>query len=343
MSDPRGLNQDMHFVANSNLEITPLNGSFNIIQQLDDEPNDVGGLSAAELKAKFDQAGLAIQTYINETLIPEVLGAASTEAQRETNEETRQAQETQRQANETARQTQEAAREAGAAALSQELTVHAQTLEAELRETEAELEAQIEAREQALEVWEAYDAQKAYVPGNKVSFQGSSYVNKSGCTGVAPTGPTAAEQEAGAEHWLMIAAKGRDGTGDLTTDAADGRYIRQAGGDMAGPLTVLDPTEEAHAVPKRYVDRKSAFCKTFAAADWSSDGTISIPRSEHGKTFPGSVVILDAYMLVDGSYVKTWATQATYAKVERDRTLTLIYPDAANGAGGYAGKVIVVG
>ena len=32
----------------------------------------MGGLSAAELKAKFDEAGLAVQSYINDTLIPDI-------------------------------------------------------------------------------------------------------------------------------------------------------------------------------------------------------------------------------------------------------------------------------
>lgn len=42
-----------------------LTEDLNIIQKLDDEPNDVGGLSADELKAEFDRAGLTIQTFIN--------------------------------------------------------------------------------------------------------------------------------------------------------------------------------------------------------------------------------------------------------------------------------------
>jgi hypothetical protein len=38
------------------IELTRLTDDLNVIQKLDDEPNDVGGLSAAELKAKFDEA-----------------------------------------------------------------------------------------------------------------------------------------------------------------------------------------------------------------------------------------------------------------------------------------------
>ena len=48
-------------------------------------------------------------------------------------------------------------------------------------------------------------------------------------------------------------------------------------------------------------------------------------------------------MLVSGAYIKTWAAQTTYAVLESNGTLTLHCPSAENGAGGYAGKVIVIG
>lgn len=99
------MNEDLNVIANSNLEITYLDGDLAIIQQLDDEPNDVGGLTSAQLKAKFDQAGLAIQSYLNNTLIPELLAADATESARE-------AAEAGRQAAEQARVTAEAARAA---------------------------------------------------------------------------------------------------------------------------------------------------------------------------------------------------------------------------------------
>lgn len=47
---------------------TPVNN----ISLLDDLPNAVGGLSAAELKARFDKAGGDLQTFLNETLIPAI-------------------------------------------------------------------------------------------------------------------------------------------------------------------------------------------------------------------------------------------------------------------------------
>lgn len=54
--------------------LTKLTDDLHIIALLDNEPNDVGGLSAEELKAKFDEGSLIIQAYINEVLIPELAG-----------------------------------------------------------------------------------------------------------------------------------------------------------------------------------------------------------------------------------------------------------------------------
>ena len=109
MSQPN-LTEDLNIVANSNIEITLLDGDLNIIQKLDDEPNDVGGLTSAELKAKFDEAGNTIKTYINGTLIPEILTEEATEAARAAAEAVREANEAQRIENENARIAAEQAR-----------------------------------------------------------------------------------------------------------------------------------------------------------------------------------------------------------------------------------------
>jgi hypothetical protein len=52
------------------MSLPQLTTDLNIIQALDDEPNDVGGLSSAQLKAKFDEAVGYIKTYLNDTLLP---------------------------------------------------------------------------------------------------------------------------------------------------------------------------------------------------------------------------------------------------------------------------------
>lgn len=129
------------------------NKDMKIISALDDEPNDVGGLTAAELKAKFDEGGEALKRYINDTLIPAVVEDGATEEHRAEAEAARVAAEQTRQSNEETRQANETSRISA---------------------------------ENARNVWENYDASKSYVVGNKVAYGGSSYLCIKPCTGIAP-------------------------------------------------------------------------------------------------------------------------------------------------------------
>lgn len=54
------------------MSIPKLTTDLSIIQRLSDLPNATEGLTAEQLKAKFDEAGLEIQRWINETLIPAI-------------------------------------------------------------------------------------------------------------------------------------------------------------------------------------------------------------------------------------------------------------------------------
>jgi len=53
------------------MALSTLDSELGIIAALPDEPNDDGGLTAAQLKAKFDEAAKTIQTYLNDTHLPE--------------------------------------------------------------------------------------------------------------------------------------------------------------------------------------------------------------------------------------------------------------------------------
>ena len=147
------LSADLNIIQSAPIELELLDGDLNIIQKLDDEPNDVGGLTSAELKAKFDESGNIIKTYINETLIPAVLAEDATEESRKQAEAARVAAEQVRQSNEAARQNAESQRVSA---------------------------------ENARNVWEDYSASKAYAVGNKVAYGGSSYLCIKPCTGIAP-------------------------------------------------------------------------------------------------------------------------------------------------------------
>ena len=59
------------------MAITYFTEDLNIIQKLDDQPNDVGGLSADELKQKFDESCNRIKGFLNNSLIPELEEAFS--------------------------------------------------------------------------------------------------------------------------------------------------------------------------------------------------------------------------------------------------------------------------
>ena len=115
------MNDDLNILQN--LAIPAFEEDVDVIQKLDDEPNDVGGLTAAELKAKFDEAGNRIKTYLNETLIPSISETvaeaekrAEAEAARVLAEEQRAAAEQERVAAEAEREQAEAERRAGEAA-----------------------------------------------------------------------------------------------------------------------------------------------------------------------------------------------------------------------------------
>ena len=52
--------------------LTKFMTNVNNIQDLSDKPNEIDGLTSAELKAKFDKAGADIKSYINGTLTEEI-------------------------------------------------------------------------------------------------------------------------------------------------------------------------------------------------------------------------------------------------------------------------------
>lgn len=106
--------------------------------------------------------------------------------------------------------------------------------------------------ENARNVWETYSASKAYVPGNKVSFNGSSYVCTANTTGHAPTDTA---------YWLLIAQKGTDGKG---------------AGDMVA--SVYDPKSKKQDV-FAYADTKASAAQSAATA-YTDNKIAAIPTPD---------------------------------------------------------------
>ncbi len=179
------LTADLNVVANSNLEIQLLDGDLNIIQKLDDEPNDVGGLTSAELKAKFDESGNIIKKYINETLIPAVLTDDATEESRKqaeaareaaeqgrmTAEEGRKAAETARDSAETARQSAETAR-SGAESTRQSKETARQTAETARANAETDRQAAETRRGEAETARASAESERRNAESSRVTAEG---------------------------------------------------------------------------------------------------------------------------------------------------------------------------
>ena len=136
---------------------------------------------------------------------------------RQTAEQGRVSAEGQRETNETARLLAEENR---ISAENDRVTAETARVNAENKRDSAE-KSRVSA-ETARNVWQTYDAAKTYVPGNKVSFDGSSYVCTAATVGHEPTDTA---------YWLLIAQKGADGAG-----ADDLRQINNA-------LDAIDPTK----------------------------------------------------------------------------------------------------
>lgn len=62
------------------MALTRFSGDAEVISQLSNQPNDNDGLSAAQLKAKFDQYGANFKEYFNNVFIPEVESAINAAA-----------------------------------------------------------------------------------------------------------------------------------------------------------------------------------------------------------------------------------------------------------------------
>lgn len=146
------------------------------------------------------------------------------EAQRVQQENARQSAEQGRVSAEGQRETNETARllaeENRISAENDRVTAETTRVNAENKRDSAE-KSRVSA-ENARNVWQTYDAAKSYVPGNKVSFGGSSYVCTAATVGHEPTDTA---------YWLLIAQKGMDGAG-----ADDLRQINNA-------LDAIDPTK----------------------------------------------------------------------------------------------------
>lgn len=324
------LTADLNVVANSNLEIQMLDGDLNIIQKLDDEPNDVGGLTSAELKAKFDEGGNIIKKYINETLIPAVLAEDATEESRKqaeaarvaaeqgrvTAEEGRVSAETARAAAEQARSEAEASRVSAENARAAAETARAdETAGIVARATEQANAAAGSASQAAGSEQSAKDA-----AGTATGAASSASQSAASASGSASQASAAAAAAAGSAAGAETASKtaqswavGGTGTrpGEDTDNAKYWAEKAQAvvGGDFAtkveaqGYVTAHNESNAAHSDIRKALEGKAAATH---ASQHGKDGADPITPAAIGAASLGADGKVPASQLPEISSVKTY-------------------------------------
>ena len=268
------LTAGLNVVSNSNLEIQLLDGDLNIIQKLDDEPNDVGGLTSAELKAKFDESGNIIKKYINETLIPAVLTDDATEESRKQAEAARVAAEQGRVTAEEGRVSAESGRVSAeqARANAEASRVSAETARVQAETARADETAGIVARATAQANAAAGSASQAAgseqaaqsaanTAGNAASSASQSAAAASGSASQAQASAAAAAQSAAsvdgvnktAQSWAVGGTGTRPGEDTNNAKYWAGQAQAAVGGDFAtkteaqGYVTEHNQSVGAHA------------------------------------------------------------------------------------------------
>ncbi len=163
--------------------------------------------SSATAAASANTAGSAAAAAVkNASHAAESAKAAENTAKSIVTEEVaRQAAEKVRQANETARQNAESARQT-----------------AETTRTQAET---------ARNVWEDYDSAKNYQPGNKIYWQGSSYVCLKACSGISPEN---------GRYWQLVVRSGFTSDSAFGFDVVNGRLLCYYSGDNPPPFRLGD-------------------------------------------------------------------------------------------------------
>lgn len=267
------LSADLNIVQS--LVIPDLDDDLDVIQKLDDEPNDVGGLTAAQLKAKFDEGPNAIKRYINNELLPAISdtvaeadvraeaeqGRVAAEAARVTAEQGRASAETGREQAEAARGTAEQARvtaEQGRAAAEQSRASAEDTRvsqETARQDAEAERQAAEQARVNTDTGIVAQATQQATAAGQSA-------------TAAAGSAQTAAQQAALAQQAAGSAATAAASqlTGQMAGYVSDAQEAAQDAADAATAISAYGTEVPVTLTAAGWTGAAAPYAQTVAVA-----------------------------------------------------------------------------
>lgn len=267
------LSADLNIVQS--LVIPDLDDDLDVIQKLDDEPNDVGGLTAAQLKAKFDEGPNAIKRYINDELLPAISdtvaeadvraeaeqGRVAAEAARVTAEQGRASAETGREQAEAARGTAEQARvaaEQGRATAEQGRATAEEsriTQEAARQNAEAERQAAEQARVDTDTGIVAQATQQATAAGQSANA-------------AAVSAQTAAQQAALAQQAAGSAATAAASqlTGQMAGYVSDAQEAAQDAADAATAISAYGTEVPVTLTAAGWIGAAAPYAQTVAVA-----------------------------------------------------------------------------
>lgn len=270
--------------------------------------------NAESVRAQNESARISAET-----------GRADAEADRVSAEDTRISAETARKTAETNRASAETVRESGEAARKSAETGRvsaemaranaestrqtSETARVSAEKSRAAAETARQSAETARNVWEAYDAAKTYVPDNKVSFNGSSYVCTAATTGHAPTDTA---------YWLLIAQKGADGrgAGDMLASVYDPKGRARdafsfASSEAADAVSAHNTSASAHSA--LFAKKQD---KLTAGTDYATPAQLTVLKTKAHKVS----------LTVAGWDSSTKQQTVSVADVVADETAQLILP-----------------
>lgn len=257
------LDANLNVIQETPIELELINGDLSIISKLDDEPNDVGGLTSTQLKAKFDEAGNIIKEYLNESLIPAVLAADATEATRSSAEAERVENEVERVANENVRVPAETAR------------IAAENIRIE---NEATRVASEEERIDAEATRKSNEAQRIQNENAREDLETGYVARAEAAAQRAEKAAAEAEGVAGGESDVFIAQYGVTSFADIEAAYNAGKAVFVSAGTSISPLVLLGGSEARFNSFQDTTGKHRAFVNDLYEG-WSLSTVGSLPAS----------------------------------------------------------------
>lgn len=349
------LTADLNVVSNSNLEIQLLDGDLNIIQKLDDEPNDVGGLTSAELKAKFDESGNIIKKYINETLIPSVLtddaieesrkqaeaARVAAEQGRVTAEEGRVSAETAREQAETARQSAETAR-SGAESTRQSKETARQTAETARANAETDRQAAETRRGEAETARASAESERRNAESSRVTAEGDRASAETSRV-TAEQGRTSAESTRVQDEQKRVSAENSRVEAEAQRAAAEQARADENTGIVAQATAQANAAAQSAKIASASAQTAQSAASTAANAASSASQSATTASGSASQAQASAAAAAQSAANVDGinKTAQSWAVGGTGTREGEDANNAKYWAEQAQAVvgGDFATKV----